>query len=167
MSALTTTHSFTLTILCPTRLGRCSIISFKLFRNLHLEFASLAFPRKKVIQPTWAPQVVLLFSERKASQTNSSLLFLSWWAQTDLEDVFCSKIRMKVLKLLFMCGQMNPSDIAERLKVNYQLALGHLELLEKETVVQHRLSGRIKYFRFANTVKAQATMKLLEIWEKK
>ena len=85
----------------------------------------------------------------------------------DLEDVFCSKIRMKVLKLLFMCGQMNPSDIAERLKVNYQLALRHLELLEKETVVQHRLSGRIKYFRFANTVKAQATMKLLEIWEKK
>jgi hypothetical protein len=37
-----------------------------------LEFASLAFPRKKVIQPTWTPQVVLLFSEREASQPNSS-----------------------------------------------------------------------------------------------
>ena len=82
----------------------------------------------------------------------------------DLEDVFCSKVRLKVLKLLFVYGQMNPSDIAERLKVNYKLALGHLELLEKETVVQHRLSGRIKYFRFASTVKAQATMKLLEAW---
>jgi predicted ArsR family transcriptional regulator len=61
---------------------------------------------------------------------------------------------------------MNTSDIAERLKVNYKLALRHLELLEKETVVEHRLSGRIKYFRFANTLKAQATMKLLEEWER-
>ena len=85
----------------------------------------------------------------------------------DLEDVFCSKIRMKVLKLLFKYGQMNPSLVAERLKVNYKLALRHLELLEKETVVQHRLSGRIKYFRFASTVKARATMKLLEEWERK
>ena len=84
----------------------------------------------------------------------------------DLEDVFCSTIRMKVLKLLFKYGQMNPSDIAERLKVNYKLALGHLELLEKETVIQHRLSGRIKYFRFANTLKAQATIGLLEEWSK-
>jgi len=73
---------------------------------------------------------------------------------------------MKVLKLLFVYGQMNPSDVAERLKVNYRLALGHLELLEKETVVQHRLSGRIKYFRFANTMKAQATIGLLEEWSK-
>jgi len=71
---------------------------------------------------------------------------------------------MKVLKLLFVCGQMNTSDIAERLNVNYKLALGHLELLERETVVQHRLSGRIKYFRFTNTAKAQAVLKVLEIW---
>ena len=70
------------------------------------------------------------------------------------------------MKLLFVYGQMNPSDVAERLKVNYRLALGHLELLEKETVVQHRLSGRIKYFRFANTMKAQATIGLLEEWSK-
>jgi predicted ArsR family transcriptional regulator len=82
----------------------------------------------------------------------------------DLEDVFCSKIRMRVLKLLFIYGQMNTSDIAERLKVNYKLALGHLELLEKETVVQHRSSGRIKYFRFASTPKACATIRLLENW---
>jgi predicted ArsR family transcriptional regulator len=85
----------------------------------------------------------------------------------DFEDVFCSKTRTKVLKLLYVYGQMNPSDIACRLKVNYRLALGHLELLEKETVVQHRLCGRIRFFRFANTLKARATMKLLEEWERR
>jgi len=74
---------------------------------------------------------------------------------------------MKILALLYKFGQMNTSDIAERLKVNYKLALGHLELLEKETVVQHKLSGRIKYFRFANTLKAQATIELLEEWARK
>jgi predicted ArsR family transcriptional regulator len=84
----------------------------------------------------------------------------------DLEDVLCSKIRMKVLKLLFVYGQMNPSDIAERLKVNYKLALRHLELLEKEDVVEHRISGRIRYFRFKNSMKARATTDLLEVWER-
>ena len=85
----------------------------------------------------------------------------------NFEDVFCSKTRTKVLKLLYIYGQMNPSDLAERLRVNYKLALGHLELLEKEAIVQHRLCGRIKFFRFANTLKARATMKMLEEWERK
>jgi predicted ArsR family transcriptional regulator len=84
----------------------------------------------------------------------------------DLEDVFCSKIRMKVLKLLFVYGQMNPSDIAGRLNVNYKLALRHLELLEKEELVEHRISGRIRYFRFKNSIKARATTDLLEVWER-
>jgi predicted ArsR family transcriptional regulator len=74
---------------------------------------------------------------------------------------------MKVLKLLYRFGQLHTSDIAERLGINYDLASRHLELLEKETVVQHRSSGRIKYFRFSGTVKAKATLKLLEEWEKK
>jgi len=40
---------------------------------------------------------------------------------------------MKVLMLLYKFGQLNTSDIAERLKVNYSLASKHLELLENET----------------------------------
>ncbi len=85
----------------------------------------------------------------------------------NVEDIFCSKVRMKVLMLLYRFGQLNTSGIAERLKVSYELASRHLDLLEKENVVQHRLSGRIKYFRFTNSVKALATMRLVEEWEKK
>ncbi len=83
----------------------------------------------------------------------------------NVEDVFCSKTRMKILKLLFKYGQMNTSDIARRLSVNYKLTLEHLELLESEVIIQHRVSGRMKFFRFANTLKARATMKLFEEWE--
>lgn len=84
----------------------------------------------------------------------------------DFEDVFCSKVRMKTLKLLYFYGQMNTSDIADGLKVNYKLALRHLKLLEKEGVVENRFSGRVRYFRFSNSVKARATIGLLEAWER-
>ena len=74
---------------------------------------------------------------------------------------------MKILKLLFKYGQLNTSDVAHKLGINYKLTMQHLELLEGEQVIQHRVSGRIRFFRFANSVKAKATMKLLEEWGKK
>jgi predicted ArsR family transcriptional regulator len=85
----------------------------------------------------------------------------------NLEDVFCSKTRMKILRLLFLYSQLNTSSIMAKLRVNYEITLGHLELLEEEGIVQHRNSGRAKFFRFANTLKAKATLRLLEEWEKK
>ena len=83
----------------------------------------------------------------------------------ELEDVFCSKTRMKVLKLLFRCGQLNTTDLARRLGVNYATTLSHLTLLKNEGVVTDRLSGKTRFFRFTNTLKAQAVMKLIEEWE--
>jgi predicted ArsR family transcriptional regulator len=83
----------------------------------------------------------------------------------DLEGVFCSKTRMKILKLLFNLGQLNTSDLAHRLGANYETTLRHLTLLEKEHVVIHRMSGRTKFFRFTNSLKARAVVKLLEEWE--
>jgi DNA-binding transcriptional ArsR family regulator len=85
----------------------------------------------------------------------------------NLEDVFCSKTRMKTLKLLFQYGQLNTSDIMRKLGVNYKITVEHLELLGSEGVVEHRSSGRTRFFRFASTLTARATVKLLEEWEKK
>ena len=84
----------------------------------------------------------------------------------DLEDVFCSKIRMRILKLLFKLGQLNTSDLAHRLGANYAITLRHLSLLKKEGVVTERLSGKTRFFRFTSTSKARVVMKLLEEWEK-
>lgn len=82
-----------------------------------------------------------------------------------LIDVFCSKTRMKLLKLLFKLKQLNTSDLAHRLGANYATILRHLSLLKKEDVVTERLSGKTRFFRFTNTLKAQAVMNLLEEWE--
>ncbi len=84
----------------------------------------------------------------------------------DIEDVFCSKTRMKILKLLFQYVQLNTSDLAHRLRTNYETTLSHLALLEKEEVIIQRLSGKTRFFRFANTLKARSTIRLLEEWEK-
>jgi predicted ArsR family transcriptional regulator len=81
-----------------------------------------------------------------------------------LEEVFCSKTRMKILKLLFNLGQLNTSDLAHELGTNYETTLRHLVLLEKEGVVNQRRSGRIRFFRLSNTLKGRAVTKLLEKW---
>jgi DNA-binding transcriptional ArsR family regulator len=82
----------------------------------------------------------------------------------ELEDVFCSKLRMKILKLLYKLRQLKTVDFQKRLGASYTITMQHLTLLEKEGVVTQRLSGRIRFFRFANTLKARAVQRLLEEW---
>jgi DNA-binding transcriptional ArsR family regulator len=73
---------------------------------------------------------------------------------------------MRILKLLFQCGQLNTSSLTRRLRTNYEAASRHLALLEEEGVVTQRLSGKTRFFRFTKTLKARAVMELLEAWEK-
>ena len=48
----------------------------------------------------------------------------------DLEEVFSSKLRMKILKLIYDLGSLNVSDIARRLNTNFTLTSQHLKVLE-------------------------------------
>ena len=82
----------------------------------------------------------------------------------ELEDVFCSKLRMKILKLLYKLRQVKTSDFQKRLNASYTITIQHLTVLEREGVVTQRLSGRTRFFRFANTLKARAVQKLLQEW---
>jgi DNA-binding transcriptional ArsR family regulator len=83
----------------------------------------------------------------------------------EFEDVFCSKKRMRILKLLSQCGQLNATDLARRLGTNYTSTMQNLILLKKEGVVEERVSGRTRFFRFKKSLKAQAVSRLLEEWE--
>jgi DNA-binding transcriptional ArsR family regulator len=96
---------------------------------------------------------------------SSFLLFSKKVTKLEFEDVFCSKTRMKILKLLFKLGQLNTSDLAHRLGANYATTLRHLALLEREDVIAERLSGKTRFFRFTNSLKARTVMKLLEEWK--
>ncbi len=84
----------------------------------------------------------------------------------ELEEVFSSKTRMKILKLLFQLGQLNVSDIARRIKMNYTATDEHLRLLESEGILKEYTYGRIRLYRFNEaSEKAKAVQNLIQVWE--
>ena len=85
----------------------------------------------------------------------------------ELEDVLSSKSRMKILKLIYKLGQLNVSDVARRLKLNYASTSNHLKVLESEGILQKLTYGRVRMYRFnEGSAKAKAVVGLIEAWEK-
>jgi len=85
----------------------------------------------------------------------------------ELEEVLSSKSRMKILKLIYQLGQLNVSDVARRLKLNFVSTSKHLKLLESEGILQERTYGRVRMYRFDDgSAKGKALQKLLDVWEK-
>jgi len=83
-----------------------------------------------------------------------------------VEEVFSSKPRMKILKLLARLGSLNVSEIARRINLNYTTTNRHLKLLEDEGVLQQRAYGRIRMYKFnESSPKAKAVQSLIETWE--
>jgi len=84
----------------------------------------------------------------------------------DVEDVFSSKLRIKILKILMQVGELNVSEIARRLSVNYNTTSKHLKVLEDEGILQHKVFGRIRLYRLnEHSPKARALQNLMEAWE--
>lgn len=84
----------------------------------------------------------------------------------EIEEIFSSKPRMKILRLIFRLGALNISDIARRIKLNYTTTNRHLNLLESEGILQQRVYGRIRMYKFSNVSrKALAVQSLIEVWE--
>jgi predicted transcriptional regulator len=85
----------------------------------------------------------------------------------ELEEVLSSKSRMKILKLIYQLGQLNVSDVARRLKLNFASTSKHLKFLESEGILQERTYGRVRMYRFNDgSAKAKALQNLLDVWEK-
>ncbi len=84
----------------------------------------------------------------------------------EIEAVFSSKPRMKILTLISRLGMLNVSDIARRINLNYTTTNQHLKLLETEGVLQQRVYGRIRMYRFNDkSHRAKAVQNLIETWE--
>jgi predicted transcriptional regulator len=81
--------------------------------------------------------------------------------QRNIEDVLCSKTRLKILKLL-MDSQLTPSEIARAVGVNYVIAEQHLEILEAEGILSHvKFGKRIRYYKYNEVPKARAVQNLI------
>ena len=75
---------------------------------------------------------------------------------------------MKIFKIIMQVGELNVSEIARRLGVNYKTTNEHLKVLEHEGIVRHKVFGRIRLFRLnESSSKGKAMYHLIEIWEQK
>jgi predicted transcriptional regulator len=84
----------------------------------------------------------------------------------ELEEVFSSKLRMKILELIYNLGSLNISDIARRLNTNFASTAEHLKVLEDAGILQGLVYGRVRMYRFnENSAKAKAVQNLIEAWE--
>jgi DNA-binding transcriptional ArsR family regulator len=84
----------------------------------------------------------------------------------EIEEVFSSKPRMKILKLIARLGALNISDVARRINLNYTATNQHLKLLEAEGILQQKVYGRIRMYKFSEaSPKAKAVQNLIETWE--
>jgi len=84
----------------------------------------------------------------------------------DVEDVFSSRLRIKILKILMQVGELNVSEIARRLGVNYNTTSKHLNVLEDADILRHKVFGRIRLYRLnEHSLKANAIRNIMEVWE--
>jgi len=89
-----------------------------------------------------------------------------WWIMTVIEDVFSSKGRMKILKVLADIGELNVSEIARRAGLNYATTNQHLQVLESHGLVKHKKFGRVRIFRLnEENPEARMVRELIESWE--
>ncbi|TFG05499.1 MAG: ArsR family transcriptional regulator [Promethearchaeota archaeon] len=85
----------------------------------------------------------------------------------NIEDIFQSKGRIKILKILAKEGELNISEIARRSHINHNSTRYHLNFLVKAKIIQEKTFGRIRIYRFRmENIKVQAIKNLFEIWEK-
>ena len=83
-----------------------------------------------------------------------------------LEDTLCSRVRLRILNLLIELQTLTTAQIAEKVQVNYVVARAHLDALEKGDILAHVNFGkRIRYYRFKDSVRAKAIMRLIEAWQ--
>ena len=83
-----------------------------------------------------------------------------------VEEVFSSRLRMKILKILVQVGELNGSEIARRLNVNYVTTSKHLKALEDEDILLHKVFGRIRLYTLnERSPKTKAVQALIEAWE--
>jgi len=84
-----------------------------------------------------------------------------------VEFLFSSRGRIKVIRLLAECGELNISEIARRAQLNHSTTRRHLLFLESAKLVQEKTFGRIRIYRYKiENIRALALRRFIELWEK-
>jgi predicted transcriptional regulator len=84
----------------------------------------------------------------------------------ELEEVFSSKQRLKILILINKLGSLNVSNIARQTGSNFTATSENLRVLEAEGILKVHVYGRVRMYRFnEGSAKAKAVKNLIETWD--
>ena len=61
-----------------------------------------------------------------------------------IEEIFSSKGRVRIIKILSEAGELNISEIARRAELNYTTTNQHLNILKGADLIQEKKFGRIR-----------------------
>ncbi len=85
---------------------------------------------------------------------------------SSVEDVLGSKARIKILLLLAKNEELNISQIISKTRLNHSSIVKHLNALKDMGLIQEKIFGRIKIYRFKiENIKARSLKNFLQIWE--
>ena len=84
----------------------------------------------------------------------------------DIEDLFSSRGRIKILKELAASNELNISELCRRENLNHSSTKAHLEVLLKSGLIEEKIFGRIKIYRYrVEDLRARSLKSLFDIWD--
>ena len=84
----------------------------------------------------------------------------------DFVNLFGSKARIKILKILSMSYELSISQIIKKTRLNHSCVMKHLNYLKSANLIQEKHFGRIKIYRYKiENFKAKSLKMFIEIWE--
>jgi DNA-binding transcriptional ArsR family regulator len=84
----------------------------------------------------------------------------------NIEDLFSSRGRIKILKELAASNELNISELCRIVNLNHSSTKSHLEVLLKSGLVEEKIFGRIKIYRYrVEDLRARSLKSLFDIWD--
>ncbi|MBY9019762.1 MAG: winged helix-turn-helix transcriptional regulator [Candidatus Lokiarchaeota archaeon] len=83
-----------------------------------------------------------------------------------IENLLGSRARIKILKVLALNQELSISQIIKITKLNHATVKSHLNYLKSYKLVQEKIFGRIKIYRYKiENIRAKSLKTFIQIWE--
>ena len=83
-----------------------------------------------------------------------------------IEDLFSSSGRIKILKELATSNELLISELCRKVNLNHSSTKSHLKVLVKSGLIEEKIHGRIKIYRYkTEDLRARSLKNLFDIWK--
>ena len=87
-------------------------------------------------------------------------------SKISIEDLFSSRGRVKILKELATSKELLISQLCRKVNLNHSSTASHLKVLVKSGLIEEKIHGRIKIYRYREEdLRARALQNLFSLWE--